>query len=545
MEPNAEDIIKRLGRLETDRSNFSYTWQDCTDYGMPGNSQITNKRSPGTERIDTFQTVGENSVIQLAANLYSYMFPIDSKAFILKIDNRDLAENDEIKQWLHTVTEILHYHLIQSNFRQAFFENLKALVLFGTSCLYCNEGTDQFLNFTNFYMGDIYIDVDNNWNPDTVYRKIEYTARQAVQEFGEENLGQKILAVYRDPTTIDNKFKFIHAVEPNPNADGKNKDPWTMDFASIYVSVDDKKIVGRSGYPEEALIVARFDRDASEKYGRSPMMKELPDIKLLSEMKMVEIKASEKACDPPIVTPDDGSIWPLATQPGGQIHMTPGGEKPFWFKYEGDLGALHVAIERITKDIKDGFFLGLFELPDEGPQKTATEALIQRDSKQRTSTPIVGRLQSELFNPLIHRMIGLLNRAGALPEMPEEMGESDYKIEYLGQLALAMKTLESQAFVKTMEELRIAYGQMEITEYLDNFDIDESSRNLARNNGVPATWLKDTDLMAEERQVRAAAEQRQREVEQAQMIAAAAKDGGTAPEEGSLTERTLKIGSAA
>ena len=135
----AEDIIKRMEQFEADRSNWDTSWQDCADYGLPGNNQILRKESPGTEKPDTCQTTGETCILQLAAGLYSYMFPTDSKAFVLKIDDEALAEIDAVKQWVHKVTNIIHEHLVQSNFRQAFFEFLKSLGCFGTAYLYSEK----------------------------------------------------------------------------------------------------------------------------------------------------------------------------------------------------------------------------------------------------------------------------------------------------------------------------------------------------------------------------------------------------------------------
>lgn len=515
MDITAEELINRMQTMEADRSNFSSRWQDCADYGTPGNNQVTLKHAEGQERPDSYQTVGENSIIQLASGLYSYMFPTDSKAFALKIDNEELAKKDNVKQWLHKVTDILHIHMVQSNFREAFFELLKSLCCFGTGCFSCERGKrDQILNFINFFMGEIFVDVDSRWNIDTVFRKYKYTARQAEQEFKRGNLGPKVALALDDPKKINDKFEFIYATFPRTDIDPAKKDDLSKPYAVYYVSVEDKKIVKEGGSPEFSMQVPRFDRDAAEKYGRSPMMKMLPDIKMLSEMAVVRIKAWEKMCDPPIVTESDSSIWPLATQPGGVIQKDPNSADPTWFEFKGDISTLNEAIEQIKKDIKDGFFISLFELPEQGVQMTATEVIQRAEQKMRTLTPIIGRLQSELFNRLIHRMIRILGEAGALPEQPPELKDADYSIEYLGRLALALKSLESQGFVMTMEQLKLAFGEVGRLEYMDNFDIDKASRNLGRNNGIPATWLKNEKLMKAEREQRAAEAKEQAAMEQ-------------------------------
>ncbi|GAG21280.1 unnamed protein product, partial [marine sediment metagenome] len=255
-------------------------------------------------------TTAEESNIQLAAGLYSYMFPTDSRAFVLEIEDDELSEMDDVKQWLEKVTKIIHKHLVNSNFRESFFEFLKSLGCFGTACLYEEKGKKKPIIFICHHMAGIYIAANSDGEIDTVYRVFEYTARQAVQEFGEENLGEKIITAYKSIKNKDKKFPFIHAVFPREDYDSEKDDPISMPWASIYVSRSDKKEISVSGYPEMPHQVDRFDKDSLEVYGRSPMMKKLPDIKMINHMKKTRIKGWEKQVDPTVLLPDDGSIWP-------------------------------------------------------------------------------------------------------------------------------------------------------------------------------------------------------------------------------------------
>ena len=545
--PTAEEIIQRMEQFEGDRSNWDALWQECADYGLPGDNQILRKEASGTKRLDTFQTAAENAIIQLAAGLYSYMFPTDSKAFVLRIDDEELAEEDEVKTWLDKVTTRIHEYLIQSNFRQAFFEFLKQLVCFGTACQYEEKGKKQPLNFVCFHIAGVYISLDSDGNVDTVYRKFEYTARQAVQKFKKENLGEAINAAYKDAKRKDKKFNFIHAVEPREDAEDKS-DPLTMPFSSVYVSRDEKKIVSESGYPEWPYQVTFFDRDALEDLGRSPMMKMLPDVKMIGTMKKTRVKGWEKMCDPPIVLPDDGSIWPLATQPGGVLYKRAGGEDPKWFEFKGNLQGMQEAITEVGTDIRAGFFLDLFDALIDRQNMTATEVMARIEQKMRLLIHIIGRLQSGYFNPMIHRIIGVLSRqqkknrdgsfSSLLPPMPEVLSEVDYRIEYLGRLALALKTLETEGFVKTMTELK-AYRELNPEEapyWLDNFEMDITSRDISRNNGSPARWLKDiknrdADRKKLQQQAQAAAV-----LDRIPDLSKASRNLSTKPEAGSIME---------
>jgi len=531
-ETTAEEYIERLTQYESDASNWLNLYQECANYGMPGDNQITIKQSPGEEKLDTFQTEAENDIIQLASGLYSYMFPTDAKAYGLKIDNDELNDNDEVKQALTKAVDISHEHLTQSTFRQSFFGGLKSLGCFGTSCMYEEPGKTQVVNFINFHIKNVFWEVDDDGEIDTVFRKFEYTARQAAKKFGEDNLGTILTSAFKDNKQRSKKFKFIHIAEPREDVDGKNSDPLTMDIASVYVCVDDKNIVMESGYPEMPYQITRFDKDAEEIRGRSPMMKMLPDAKQLSTMKQTRIKGWEKICDPPGVFPSDGSVWPMATQPGGVMYKMPGADDPTWFEFKGNIAALDEAIVKTKEEIKSGFFLDLFDVLIDRKNMTATEVRARIEQQLRFLTPIIGRLQSELFNPMIKRVINILIRAKKIV-LPEILQGVDYTIEYLGPLALAMKTLETQGFVIAMEQLK-GFAEAERLEYIDNFNIDVITRDLSRNNGVPATWLNAEKEVIAIRDVRAQAQQQQALMENMPGMAKAAGDLGKAPEDGSI-----------
>ena len=50
----ADEYIFNLVQFESDASNWLSLYQECADYGMPNDNQITIKRSPGEEKLDTF-----------------------------------------------------------------------------------------------------------------------------------------------------------------------------------------------------------------------------------------------------------------------------------------------------------------------------------------------------------------------------------------------------------------------------------------------------------------------------------------------------------
>jgi hypothetical protein len=298
-----------------------------------------------------------------------------------------------------------------------------------------------------------------------------------------------------------------------------------MPVSSFWVSVDDRKTVKESGYNEMPDMVSVFDKDAREDYGRSPMMKKLPDIRMVNHTAKAYIKGTEKMVDPVMLTPDDGSVWPLATQPGGVVHYRAGGDKPDWLKFEGNLAHMEKFIERVQLQIKAGFFLDMARV----------------EQKIRFLTPIIGRLQSGLFNPMIDRIIGILGRLNLLPEQPEALIGQDYGVMYLGRLALAMKTMETEGLAKTIVEMSPLEAAGIETGWQDNVEWDEATRGSMRNNGVPASWIKTVKERDLQRLADQQAAQIQQMLEAAPELAKAYKLGSGVAEEGSLSEGALKL----
>ena len=535
----AKQHIERMKRLETDRANFDEQYQDCADYAMPQNSQIISERSSGEVLMDLFDTTAEESNIQLASGLYSFMFPTETRAFVLEIDDEELSKKDEIKQWLDQTTKTIHKYLISSTFREAFFEYLKSLGCFGTGCLYEEKGKKVVIVFINYFMRDIYIVRNSDGDVDTVYRRFRFSARQAAQEFGVDNLGEKIRTAYDSTSDMDKKFEFLHVVEPRLKRDLNADDSANMPFASIYISRDEMEFIEteKKGYEEFPYQVSVFDKDSLEDYGRSPTMKKLPDIRMANELKRIRIKGWDKMVDPTMLVKDDGSVWPLTTKPGGVVFYRD--EKPEWWKFEGNLSEINNAISETKEEIRAGYFVDMFDPLIDKQNMTATEVQARVEQKLRFLTPIIGRLQSGLFNPMIQRVIGILGRQKKLPPMPEELVDIDFSVMYLGRLALALRTIETEGLTKTLQEWAPLADQG-ILEWLDHINIPVAFRDSARNNGVPATWLRSLDEVKQIQDDRLAKQEAQEQLAAAEQAAKAAKAGSTRPEEGSPTAAVME-----
>ena len=81
---------------------------------------------------------------------------------------------------------------------------------------------------------------------------------------------------------------------------------------------------------------------------------------------------------------------------------------------------------------------------------TAREVSERNAEKMLMLGPVLDRLRSELFQPLIERVYGIMDRAGKIAFPPPELAGQPIKVEFISILAQAQK----QAGLSAIDQLR-------------------------------------------------------------------------------------------
>ncbi len=147
---------------------------------------------------------------------------------------------------------------------------------------------------------------------------------------------------------------------------------------------------------------------------------------------------------------------------------------------------------------------------------SATEVLQRNEEYMRRLVPVLGRLQSDLLQPLISRSLALLLRNGLLPAAPEQLQGQDIDIEYVSPLAKAQKLTDLQSMLRGFEVLMQVN---EIAPVMDYLDSDRLVKYLVDITGIPAQVIRSDAQVAEIREAQAEAEAAQAQQQQ-QMMAA-------------------------
>ena len=443
---------------------------------MPRKADITFKRTKGEKRAEIlFDSTAITASNLLAASLQGTLTSPSLQWFNIKLKEEQLNQDRGVQLWLEDCSKRMYEVFNETNFNSEVHEMYLDLVTIGTGALFVEEGNKGFveskIHFNTMHIAEYYIQENVQGYVDTLYRKYKLSARQAVQEFGEDNLGEKVLKAAKEKP--DKMFNFIHAVEPLEDYErAMGKSNTKLPFHSCHVCEEDKMLVRGGGYNEFPYLVPRWTKATGEIFGRSPSYNALPDIKTLNKAVEIGLKAWAKAIDPPLLVQDDGVI--------GRVRMTPGGITVV--RNDAAIKPLQIGSNWQITDMKENqlrtairqaYYSDQLQLQD-GPQMTATEVQVRYELMQRLLGPTLGRFQSEFLNPLIERVFNIMFRANALLPVPEIAEGQSLQVEFIGPLARSQRMEEAVA-VERLYQLGMQLAQAD-PNILDLFDNDTAIR---------------------------------------------------------------------
>jgi hypothetical protein len=456
--------------------------------------------------------------------------------FSLEFENPALRESYEATVWLEEVGQQMLQAYGQSNAYQAFHELYLSLVAFATGCLYVEEHDPQTPGFNGFVfqslpIGSYVIEDSQEGRVDTVMRALRLSARQLLQKFGPQALGETARKAFEDPKKRDEPRTIIHVV--TPRAEGLSVRPvrlaQEMPFASLYIDQADKKVLQESGYEEFPFFVPRWSRIDQSPWGFGLGHTALPDVKSLNKVKELGLKALPMHLWPPTVTDDDSVIGRFDYTPGA-VNTVRAGARLEPLRSGGNPQLVELKIEELKQAIRRIFYIDqLSAIPDE-KQMTAFEVANRIEEMQTVMGPTFARSSSELFDPLSSRTFGIMLRAGAFPMPPMEVlveaaqNRGRIRVKYEGPLARAQR----QGDIEAMQRFygfgaQIAQGTGDVSVWA-GADHDEAMRHAAEVLGVPKQVLRDRRQVARFRQQQAAVAERQQLLEEEERASQVARN---------------------
>lgn len=511
-----DQIVENHQKLKSDRAVWEEHWQEVADFVLPTKNNVIRTGTDGEKKGQRlYDSTGAQSCELLAGALHGMMTNPSVEFFDLGTGDPTLDQDDQVRSWLQDCSTKIHTTLNNSNFQTEIHEVYIDLSGFGTAAIDILDDDDKDVRFASRVIAEMVCEENNKGVIDCYYRDFKWSARQIVQEFGYDNCPDFVQKAH-DQNAKD-QFEIIHAVYPRDegSVDPKYKGtPKGYPIGSKYVLKEKKFLLEESGFREFPTAIPRWMKTSGEKYGRSPAMKALPDIKMLNEMKRAVIRSAQKTIDPPLQCPDDGYMMPLKMTPGAINYYRAGTQD----KLEPIVTGARIDIgEKLIQDTKQAvetaFYIDQLQL-NQGPQMTATEVQQRTEEKMRLLGPMLGRQQSELLAPVIERVFAIMMRKGRFSPPPAKLKGKNYHVRYCSLIARAQKSSQAQSLTRVFEALSPVI-QID-PQVVDNFDTDQMSRWTAGLFGLPQTLLRDKNSIKAVRQGRQQAQAQQAQA-QAQM----------------------------
>lgn len=513
-------ILRRMGQLEQERSGWEAHWRDLADHFLPRRSRFLHGRG-----ADSTQAGGRNSklvdstgllaVRTLSSGMQSGLTSPARPWFRLSLRLEDNAQAAEAKAWLHATQEAMSGVFAQSNLYDQIHALYHELAVFGTGCMIVEEDPAQVLRCRTLSAGEYYLDEDAAGRANTLYRRLSLTAAQ-IAEAWPRTAPERIRLLAQ--AAAPQKFEIIHAVEPNPEYRPGSEYGACRPFGSVYLLAGGgNEILEESGYYEFPALCPRWDIQNGEVYGHSPAMDALADCRMLQRMRRDGLEALAREVRPPLNIPGGlgaGGVLPDIT-PGALNFISPlaQGQEAITplYRVNSNLQALEGTVQGYQRQIKEIFFYDLFLMLSEAPrQMTATEVSERNGEKMLILGPVLDRLRSELFQPLIERAFHIMRRGAFLPPLPPSLLGQELKIEFVSILAQAQKSAGMGAVRQVVGF--VAQNAALDPAILDKLDLDEAVDQLAEMSGVPPLLIRSDEAVAAIRAARA-----RREAAQAQL----------------------------
>jgi hypothetical protein len=518
------NVIDSQAHLENRRFRKEQVWRDIGRNIVPVRADIRQEQEAGERRWeDIYDGTGQSALDIFVNGIFGNFVSPAFNWFKLQMRDEELNDIREVKIYLQAVEEQMYGTLNASNYYDEKFLQIQDGGTLGTAPLYITEDFEESgIIAQAIHPAEAYISQNNKNVVDQMHRKVMYSLKQIISEFGEENVPDEVLLEAESNPYQEREV--IHAVFKRMDYDPFKVDFTNMPYASMWVlptSAFGKSSDGggqgkgnllrEGGFRNFPYHIWRPYRDTRDEYGRSPAERALADCMGLNIMGRTMLGVAEKAAEPPMAAHSEME---------GMLDFSPRGINYFSNKDNipqpiGSFDGYPISIdqmERKAQFIREAFNVDFFQLLSQTARSGRTAREVEELQGERIPLLASSFTQLTVATQMdLERIFEIENEAGRMPEPPEILGEGTLiDIVFLSPLAqLQSRLFQGPAIQDTIAEVGIV-AQL-YPNVLNDFDPHKLVRKIAENNGFPAEVVNPLEEVLEaeriEREKRAQAEQ--------------------------------------
>jgi len=440
---NAEEILKRYKKAKNRKGLWENYLKEAYEYALP-DKQTIDQHSPGQKKnLKVFDSTAITALQKYANRMQQQIVPPWKTWMRLEpgTDTPDEVKQDVQKQ-LDLITDIIFDHINHSNFSTQAHESFTDLGI-STGALIVEEGDgiQSMLNFRSVSLSEIFPEVTQRGQIENIFRCFKVPARDIMEIYPRATLSAKLIKIVKDEP--DTEVELIEGVIKEGTK------------FETYVC-HDKDVILEEYNDSSPWVVFRETVTPGETLGRGRIMQLLPDIKTLNKVVEFNLRNAALAISGLYTAADDGILNPYT------VKLSPGAIIPVGsndtrnpslmpLNRSGDFNLAQLLINDYRQIINEFMYAQPFGSIQETPVRTATEMGIRNQDLIQSSLSSFGRMQSEMLEPLIKRVVDILVKNGKLP--PLRIDGREVTIKFTSPMAKIQDMEELQNFNQFMQEM--------------------------------------------------------------------------------------------
>lgn len=536
-------ILERWRKKRGEKELWHSLYDDLARVQLPRRLGFATTVIEGERRTDDiFDGTPMQAARGLANAIGGLLRPNGIPEIDMKPDDDALDALDEVQEWIGDSVERMEnaFNNPRAHFRQASGEKDQDLVVFGTAAMFVGEGLRRnHLLFQTLHLKDVTPVFNEDGSPEGIFRKRKMSIRHMEQRFGRNNLHEKTRE--KLDKTPDDMIDVLHVILPRNEGRSNAIFARNLPFADMWLEIESKHILSEGGFHEFPFIFPRWDTSSGEEMGRSPGMIALPDSDTLQAMGETILIAGQRAADPPLAAPNDGSFDALNTFPGGlsyydiETAVAVRGN-PFFPIESGTNLPISRDMQRDSRDqVFAAFFRNVLNLPVDGPEMTATEVIQRKEEFMREIGPAFGRLESDDTAPTVERAFMLMLRGGGFLPIPEVLQGQSIRFIYDSPVKRIRQQIEAASARLWAQEI-IAIAEFK-PQALDLINEDGLARFSHEALGLPNSVINGREVVDQIREARAAQQQALQQQEMMRAAVDTAEVAATAYNKATLADK--------
>lgn len=540
-----KEMLERIfAQVEQEKQSFISHWQDLSEFILPrrGRFQTTDRNRGDKRSRGILDSTASFALRTLKAGMMSGISSPSRPWFMLTTPDPDLAERDDVKEYLHVVQERMSTVFTKSNLYNKLPLLYGDLGVFGTGAMAAMECRKDVIRFYDFPVGMFGFANDAEYRVRTFTRQFSMTVEQLLERFKVGDDLSNFSRSVQDHVKNGQLQQWVdvrHVITPNAYHDPEILLSHAKRFTSCYYEKGGEQgvFLSEKGFDEFPILAARWEAGGEDVYATdSPGMLALPDIKQLQHTEKKLLRGIDKIVDPPMVGPAElknarvsllsGDITYVDVRQGMQGFVPAHAVDPRIFQVEEKQRQVRYRIQRA---FYEDLFLMLANSPELDQPRTAREIVERHEEKLLALGPVLEQLNADVFDPLIDRAFNLMNRRGLLPPPPAVLEGVDLKVEYISIMAQAQKLLSSSGLERLAMFAERVVAITQDPGSVKKIDWPEAIEQFADSQGVAPQVLHSDAEMEEIEAAEAEAREMAQGVEMLQAGAKSARDLAASP----------------